>query len=230
MIRAISARTWRGLIVAAGVTGLVLGWGPPSDMLAPLVFFTDQSNILVAAYFTFVLLYPAGLRLAAIRESAALRGAITLYIVITGLVFHFVLATDKDPLHLLISPVNRTENIGTFLLHYTVPVMAVIDFLVVERRGRYQWRYAAIWLCYPLAYLGYALIRGAFFTVGSYPYPFLDVTEHGYGGVLVNVVEYAVFFYLLGLAVTGLGRWTRARGATGVASAGADEAVTGTGS
>jgi len=29
----------------------------------------------------------------------------------------------------------------------------------------------------------FVLIRGAYFTVGSYPYPFLDVTKHDYRGV-----------------------------------------------
>jgi hypothetical protein len=199
---AYGTQAWRVLIVAAGVTGLVLGWGPPSDMTAPLVFFTDQSNIVVAAYFTVAVLVP-------MYHAAWLRGAVMLYIVITGLVYHFVLATDKDPLSLLTSPVNQAANTGTFLLHYAVPLMVLLDFLVIERRGDYPWRYAGYWLCYPLGYLAFALIRGAFFTVGSYPYPFLDVTKHGYLGVTLNVVEYAIVFYLLGLAVVGLGRRVR---------------------
>ena len=199
---AYGTQVWRVLIVAAGVTGLVLGWGPPGDMLAPLVFFTDQSNILVAAYFAVAVLWPRW-------HAAWLRGAVMLYIAITGLVYHFVLATDKDPVSLLTSPANQAADTGTFLLHYAVPLMVLIDFLLAERRGTYPWRYAAYWLCYPLGYLAFALIRGAYFTVGSYPYPFLDVTKHGYRGVTLNVVEYAVLFYLLGVAVVALARVVR---------------------
>lgn len=199
---AYGTQAWRVLIVAAGVAGLALGWGPPGDMLAPLVFFTDQSNIVVAAYFTVAVLVPG-------YHAAWLRGAVMLYILITGLVYHFVLATDKNPLSLLTSPVGQPANTGTFLLHYAVPLMVLLDFLVAERRGAYPWRYAAYWLCYPLGYLAFALIRGAYFTVGSYPYPFLDVTKHGYRGVTLNVVEYAILFYLLGIAVVGLARLVR---------------------
>lgn len=219
------AQVWRVMIVAAGVTGLVLGWGPPSDMLAPLVFFTDQSNILVAAYFTFAVLWPAavalrlgvaggaaGDRLGAAREAEWLRGAVTLYIVITGLVYHFVLATDTDPLSLLAGSMRQPASTGTFLLHYAVPLMVLADFLLAERRGVYRWRYAAFWLCYPLGYLAFALIRGAYFTVGSYPYPFLDVTKHGYRGVGLNVVEYSVAFFLLGLVVVALAHVVRRPG------------------
>lgn len=225
------AHVWRGLLVAAGVTGLVLGWGPRSDMLAPLVFFTDQSNIVVAAYFTFALLWPAavalrpgiaggtaGRRLGSAREATWLRGAVTFYIIITGLVYHFVLATDENPLSLLTGQVDQPAGIATFLLHYTVPLMVLIDFLLAERRGAYKWRYAAYWLCYPLAYLAFALIRGAFFTVGSYPYPFVNVTEHGYAGVTRNAVEYTVFFYLLGTGIVALARLVYRHRATAVAA------------
>ena len=41
-----------------------------------------------------------------------------------------------------------------------------------------------MWLLYPFAYLVYTLIRGA--SVGWYP--FLDVSRHGHGGVLVRCV------------------------------------------
>lgn len=232
MTRAVVTQGWRVLLVAAGVTGLILAWQPPSDMLAPLVYFTDQSNIAVAAYFTLALLWPAvvalrpgiagrpaGRLLGAAREAGWLRGAITLYIIITGLVYHFVLATDKDPISLLVSTVNQPADTGTFLLHYTVPLMVLIDFLFAERRGGYRWRYAAYWLSYPLAYLAFALIRGAFFTVGSYPYPFIDVTRHGYGTVMLNVVEYAIVFYLLGSGVVALARLARHRQAAVVPAA-----------
>jgi hypothetical protein len=206
-------KVWRVLIVAAGVTGLILGWGPASDPTAPLVFFTIQSNIMIAGYLTFVLFCPAnvGGRLAAARRSTVARGAVTLYIAITGLVYHFVLAGGANPLHLLTGPGNHAQNLGTFLLHYTVPPLAVADFLIVDRSGTYRWKHALIWLCYPFGYLAYALIRGAFFTVGSYPYPFINVTEHGYAVVVLNVVIYSALFYLLGILLVGVGRLVRSR-------------------
>jgi hypothetical protein len=234
MKHAVMTQVWRALLVAAGVTGLVLGWGPRNDMLAPLVFFTDQSNIAVAAYFTFALLWaaaaalrpgiargPAGRRPGPAREAGWLRGAVTLYIIITGLVYHVVLATDKNPLSLLTGRVDQPAGIATFLLHYTVPVMALTDFLLACRGGAYRWRYAAYWLCYPLAYLAFVLIRGAFFTVGSYPYPFVDVTAHGYAEVARNAVEYTVLFYLLGTGVIALARLVRRHRATAVTASAA---------
>jgi len=50
-------RWWRFLVLAVGVTGLSLGWVSNAGPLGPLVFFTDQSNIAVAAYMAFLLHY-----------------------------------------------------------------------------------------------------------------------------------------------------------------------------
>lgn len=201
---------WRVLILAIGVTGLYLSWVSPAGPLGPLVFFTIQSNIAVAAYMAFLVAWPflasrvlADGRVARARSSLALRGAITLYIVITGLIYAVVLDHLGNPLDFLSQ---GSTGVGTFLLHYLIPPLVMLDFVLLERRAGLKWRYAALWLLYPLAYLGYALIRGAFFTVGQYPYPFLDVTAHGYPGVIKNAVTYAVLFYLLGLAVVLIGR------------------------
>jgi hypothetical protein len=201
---------WRFLVLVAGVTGLSLGWVSNAGPLGPLVFFTDQSNIAVAAYMAFLVVWPlvasrvpADGRLARARSSLALRGAITLYIIITGLIFAVVLQNLKDPLTFLSQ---GPSGVGTFLLHYVIPPAVVFDFLVLERRQGLKWVYAATWLLYPLAYLAYAFIRGALFTKGQYPYPFLDVAKDGYLGVTINAVIYGILFYLLGLFLILLGR------------------------
>jgi hypothetical protein len=88
-------------------------------------------------------------------------------------------------------------------------------FFTDQSRQDHRWVHAAVWLLYPLAYLAYALIRGAFFTRGQYPYPFLDVTKHGYLGVTINVVIYGALFYLLGLGLVLLGRLSARHKGTG---------------
>lgn len=48
---------------------------------------------------------------------------------------------------------------------------------------------------YPGCYFVYALIRGHL--LGTYPYPFIDVTALGYGAVLLNALGLLVAFVLL---------------------------------
>jgi len=55
------------------------------------------------------------------------------------------------------------------------------------------------WLAYPVAWFVYTLARGA--RVDWYPYPFVDVSELGYGGVLARAVGLAVAFAAAGAAL-----------------------------
>ena len=55
------------------------------------------------------------------------------------------------------------------------------------------------WQIYPFLYVCYTLTRGAM--IGTYPYPFLNVTQDGYEGVLLNSLILLGLFLTLG---TGL--------------------------
>ncbi len=70
------------------------------------------------------------------------------------------------------------------LLHIAVPVLALLGWLLFGPRGRAGRRDLLPFLVLPVAWLGYTLVRGEL--VEWYPYPFLDVNEHGYGVVLLN--------------------------------------------
>jgi hypothetical protein len=70
------------------------------------------------------------------------------------------------------------------LLHVAVPVLALAGWLVFGPRGRAERSDLVPFLVLPLAWLAYTLARGEL--VEWYPYPFVDVNEHGYGVVLLN--------------------------------------------
>jgi hypothetical protein len=166
------------------------------------VFFTTQSNVLLAVVFVW-----AGLASLLRRQQppAWLKGAVTLFILITGLVAYFVLAAPGPEPHVL-GPFTSTQ-----LVHDVVPVAAFVDFVVCDAHRRLRLRYALWWLSYPVAYCAFALIRGAVYPHRAYPYPFIDVHAHGYGGVAVNIVVYGIGFWLLGVALYWIDRLLPAR-------------------
>ena len=82
------------------------------------------------------------------------------------------------------------------LLHLVVPLLAVIGWVVFGPRGRAMRADLLPFLVVPVFWLVYTLVRGAF--VDWYPYPFIDVVEHGYGVVLLNALGVSCF--LVGLA------------------------------
>ncbi len=156
-------------------------------------FFTIQSNILAAALLALTASVPRTERTALFD---ALRGAVTLYLAITGIVFALLLSGLQESLQ---TPLPWVD----FILHKLIPIVVVADWLIDPPRHRLAFRVAALWLCFPAAWLVYTLIRGA--SVDWYPYPFVDVSTLGYPGVLlrsavllVGMVAAAAAFVLIG--------------------------------
>lgn len=201
------AAALRALVALAAVAGIVidLALGTPARVLS---YFTIQSNALVAVVF-------AG---SAWRSWTGRRplpplltGGTLLYIAITGLVYHLVLANDAATFSMTDATGALTgwHAVSNDLLHTVTPLAAAADWLVLTRPGALRPRHVPLWLLYPLAYLAFALARGALMTPGTparYPYPFLDVDEHGYAGVLGNAVVFGLAFAALALVLVGLDR------------------------
>jgi hypothetical protein len=127
------------------------------------------------------------------------RGAAALYMATTGVVYVLLLSGLEDALQTQISWVN-------LVVHYIMPVVVVLDWLIDPPRRRVPFARALLWFVFPVVYLVYSLARGAL--VGRYPYPFLDPTgARGYGGVAVAAVFIAVGL----VGFTALLAWTAPR-------------------
>ncbi|SCL32474.1 hypothetical protein GA0070616_4474 [Micromonospora nigra] len=196
-----AAVAFRLAIVVSVLAGVVLTALGPATVTGLLPYFTIQSNVAVALFATH-----AGWRAWQGRPepTSALKGAVTLYITITGVVYHLVLANPASPFAMAQPDRAFGEALGNQFLHTIVPLLAVADWVLFDRRGRLRPRYAAWWLAFPLGYLGFALVRGL--VVDRYPYPFIDAGELGYDGVAVSAVFFAAAFWLLGLLFVAVDR------------------------
>ncbi|MEE3920617.1 Pr6Pr family membrane protein [Micromonospora sp. BRA006-A] len=67
---------------------------------------------------------------------SALKGAVTLYITITGTVYHLVLANPASPFAMAQPDRQPGEWWGNQFLHTVVPLLAVADWALFDRRGR----------------------------------------------------------------------------------------------
>ncbi|EJQ95170.1 Pr6Pr family membrane protein [Bacillus cereus] len=144
-------------------------------------FFTIESNILVA-----VILLLSSLVTATFGRSeqfGVLRGAATVYILTTGLIYFLLLRGLEESLQTAIPWVNT-------VLHYIMPLAMILDWVINPPTKAVTWKQAASWLVFPLLYVVYSLIRGPF--VNWYPYPFLDPRIGGYGRVLLYSIGIAV--------------------------------------
>lgn len=158
--------------LAAIITQLVyniqMGWSTANFFS----FFTIQSNVLIA-----LLLLTIGIvNLLGITKSiASLRGALTLYISMTGVIYFLLLAGNETALQTTIPWVN-------IVLHYLIPIVVVADWLAFPPKTNVPFKQAVIWLVYPAAYLLYSFTRGAI--TGWYPYPFLNPITTGWPNVV----------------------------------------------
>lgn len=156
-------------------------------------FFTIQTNLLAIVMLVLVTIVRPAERTSLFD---AVRGAVTLYIAITGVVFAVLLAGLQESLDTHIAWVD-------FTVHKLMPVVLVADWLLEPPRHRLGVRAGTAWLLYPLAYLVYTLVRGR--RVDWYPYPFLDVSGHGYGRVVVNCLVMGAGVGLAAAAFVALG-------------------------
>jgi len=145
-------------------------------------FFTIQSNILAAMALAMTALVRRDERS---RLFDAVRGAATFYITITFVVFALFLSGLQEDLDTHIAFTN-------FVVHYLIPVVLLVDWFIDPPRHRLGLRSALVWLAYPLTWFAYTLVRGRW--ADWYPYPFVDVARHGYGGVLARGVVFVLAF------------------------------------
>lgn len=163
-----------------------------------LSFFTIESNLIAAVAF----LIAGVMMLRAPGEPerlTMLRGASTVYMITTGIVYVSLLSGSEAAMDSTIPWVNLT-------LHYIMPCVLALDWIIFP--SNIHWPYARVlvrWLAYPFAYLIYSVVRGA--RTGWYPYPFLDpASGSGYGSVLITAAVITVFVALISLAVIWYGK------------------------
>lgn len=177
-----------GLGIAAVVAAVRAGTGSLGHFFS---YFTIESNLLaIVVLATGGLMNPRG------KSWAYLRGAATLFMIITGIVYAVLLANAD--VGLKTAWINDT-------LHRVIPLVMLADWILFAPWPRTSFRSALGWLIAPLAYFAYSLLRGPI--AHWYPYPFLDPRPGGYGRVVLYAVVLAVGMGLLAVGVNAIARW-----------------------
>jgi len=161
-------------------------------------YFTIQTNILVAVCFTTLLLKPQS-KWGRFFSRQQTLSAITVYIVIVGLIYNTILRFLWEP--------EGLQKIVDELLHSVIPLLVLFYWFVFTAKDRLQWKNVLPWLIYPFAYIVYVLIRGS--VSGFYPYPFINTQRLGLDKVLVNSVGIAFVFICMSLLLVMIAKSTR---------------------
>jgi len=208
----IVALVYRCLILAACSAGLGLNFFIRQGRFdsQSLIYYTNLSNLLCFLYFA-ALVARMAIHLrdgatGAVTLLPRLKGAFTLMVAITLLVYHFVLAGGNVPAY------DGTQRwMANALLHYFAPALVILDWILFDPKRVFSWFDPLLWLIIPLLYAIFTFIRaeigGQMGGRGSrFPYFFLDVDALGWGKVLGYIGIIAVVFTALGYIMLLLDR------------------------
>lgn len=203
-----TGRVLAALIAAVALGSLLLQYvlllelvrtsiGPRMGTLRYFSYFTILSNVgvlLVAVH--------AALASPGFFASARGRGALALYIGVTGAIYFLVLRHLWQP-----QGAQWWADTG---LHYAVPLLYWAWWLGFVPHGDLRRGDVLRWLAFPLAYVAWTLLRGQW--VDEYPYPFIDVNLLGWVTAARNALGVLVLFVVGGALVVWLDGRLRKRG------------------
>ncbi|HSN61944.1 MAG TPA: Pr6Pr family membrane protein [Ferruginibacter sp.] len=169
----------------------------PEAIIRFFSYFTILTNILVALCFTLVWIRPEAKN--NFLSSPKTKTALAVYILVVGIIYNVILRFLWAPTGL--------QKIADELLHLVIPLLFVIYWIYFVPKEALQWKNAFTWLLYPFIYLLYILARGAVSATHFYPYPFVDVYNHGYEKVLISCALMLLLFLMLSFIFIWAGRF-----------------------
>lgn len=178
----IAAIAWTGLVLLVVST-------KRSAILRLLNYYTVQTNLMAAC----LMLYRSFRKQATGRWLDALTSSVVLWICVTGLGYHALLAAVYSPTGL--------AAVADLFIHTITPLCLLLYYLLISRP---DFKGAVWWFTYPLLYVLATLVRGII--DGFYPYWFLTPFGRYPDGIgsYFNVVLLAVGIGLVYFALGSL--------------------------
>ncbi len=188
----VALSAWAGLVLQFVDSLQLTGNDAIAALWAMLMYFTILTNLLVAVAFTAVALGYA--------VAPWVLGGTMLSIVLVGAIYALLLSDI---------PIGNTPTsaLANNLVHRITPVLVVLFWIACIPKGTLQWHDAIYWAAYPIAYLGYILLRGHFSQ--HYPYPFIHVAEIGWATTLRNSAGIAIAFITTSIILIGIDQLAR---------------------
>ena len=163
-----------------------------------LLYYTILSNIIIFIFYT-VLLIADFVKNVKGEIYYNVRGALTLMIIITGLIYHILLAPQLTGIN-----VYANDFVADFLVHTYTPLAVFIDWIFFTKIPFPRKLKPFYWLSIPFAYwilaIVYASLKIPFKLTGNYyAYYFIDMNHLGFWQVLLNVAACSVVFLMIGI-------------------------------
>ena len=203
-----SARSSAALVAAVATFALALQYvlllrltlgtiGPLLATVRFFTYFTILSNLLVLLV-TATFAFAPGSGCGRWFARPVVRGAVALYIGVTLGIYATILRALWQP--------QGAQWWADSSLHYAVPGLYLLWWLFAVPHGVLRWGDLLRWQLFPLAYVCWVFLRGAW--AHEYPYPFLDSGLLALPDVVRNCAGVFVLFLALGAVLVAIDRWS----------------------
>ncbi|MNQ02132.1 hypothetical protein D3C85_147990 [compost metagenome] len=158
-------------------------------------FFTITTNTIVF-FCSALLLFGGKLKANTFFRKSTTLTAITVYILIVGIVFNLLLRStlNLQGHHLIVSEI----------FHTVVPILFFVFWLFFVSPEKISFKVISSWLIYPIIYIIYTLFHGL--ATEFYPYPFIDATQLGFEIALINGFFVLLSFVILSIILISIFR------------------------
>lgn len=198
----VASIVWKAIIVVVGIAGLIESGSklPAGEFF---FYFTSLSVMAAVAYFalSIVMTMRSGKGSPWSVWAPTFKYLVTIAVTVTFLIAHFLLGGGLG-----------TLGWEAYCLHYIVPIMTILDWLLFDPKGNMRRTDPFVWPLSMVSYFVYVLVMVYGFGVrmgGSlldsrFPYAFIDIDALGVGQVAITVVVLVVAFVVLGYVFFGV--------------------------
>lgn len=184
------------IIFIISLLSIIATSGVLDNNFNPKIFtmFTTITNISCMLYFFVEAIYQLKNKTNK-NISRIIKNILLLSITLTFLVAHFILKMRFG--------FNSFMNLSFLGVHYIVPILTILDFLIFDEKGKIKKYEPFIYLIMPFAYFILAIIcaklgNGLGCDNSQYPYPFLDFDALGTKTVLINCLYTKIGCLIIG--------------------------------
>lgn len=196
--------SYKIVVIFSLCLGIFLNLINTSSRKALMSYYTLQSNLICLIAFVIIVVLKLWKRSYKNDIYFLIKGAVTIAIIITAVVYHVALAPNNFAMDSLQNSIAKKMWADTFV-HTISPILVIIDYLLFDEKGNMKYYYPVIWLIIPLNYVVYVYtysnFGGRFYSIGGskkFAYFFLDYTKIGCKGV----VTWILFIALAILAIS----------------------------
>ncbi len=185
------------IMMLSGIIGICFNVTQTENGTGVFLYYTIQSNIICILAGIFYIYQIHAVKKIESSTMALVQGGVVMCIMLTFLVFHFLLLPTIEPGSDLLGP-------GNTFIHYVLPLMVLGDYIFFQKKGNLKGAYIFSWTVVPLLYclfvFVYSALGGRFGSEDHLvPYFFLNYKLFGVGGVALWILALASAYMLLSL-------------------------------